>query len=260
VGGTKVAASSIISELKSRRDPKAVDGMARFGISSISTLGVSVQYLRTVARRIGKDHLVAGELWDSGLHEAKILASVIDIPSEVTEAQMELWVKGFDSWDVCDGVCGNLFDKTPLAYVKAMEWSSREEEFVKRAGFVLMAELAVHDKEAPDAAFVRFFGAIKRGSKDDRNFVKKAVNWALRQIGKRNLRLNLEAVKVARSIGEGGSSSERWVAGDALRELTSDEVTQRLRSSSSAVASRGGRCPRCSSTRISRRPPARSSS
>jgi 3-methyladenine DNA glycosylase AlkD len=223
---------SIIAEMKSKADPKAVGGMARFGISSRNTLGLSMPTLRSMAKRIGKDHQVALGLWESGIHEARILAALVDEPAKVTEEQMQRWVSQFDSWDVCDQCCGTLFDKTAFAHSKAIEWSRRKEEFVKRAGYVLMAELAVHDKDAPDKAFLRFLPDIERGSTDSRNFVKKAVNWALRQIGKRNMKLNGEAQKVAKSISAIDSPSAKWVASDALRELRSEAVQKKLRRSS----------------------------
>ena len=223
---------SILAEMKSKADPEAVKGMARFGISSSNTLGLSIPTIRSIAKRVGKDHQVAQALWESGIHEARILAALVDEPSKVNETQMERWVSEFDSWDVCDGCCGNLFDKTPFAFAKALQWSRRKEEFVKRAGYVLMAELAVHDKDAPDKAFLQFFPYLKRGSTDPRNFVKKAVNWAIRQIGKRNLKLNREAQKLAGSISDLDSPSARWVASDALRELRSEAVQKKLRRSS----------------------------
>ena len=221
-----------MAEMRSKRDPKAVEGMARFGISPERTLGLSVPFLRKMAKRLGTDHELAKGLWSSGVHEAKILAALVDDPEKVTEAQMEKWVAGFDSWDICDCCCGNLFDRTPFAYTKAGEWAEHDEEFVKRAGYVLMAELAVHDKKAPDSAFMGFFGAIERGSTDPRNFVKKAVNWALRQIGKRNLRLNRAAIELARKISKKESPSAKWVASDATSELKSEAVQKRLRRSS----------------------------
>jgi 3-methyladenine DNA glycosylase AlkD len=153
---------------------------------------------------------------------------MVDDPSRVTDRQMEYWVRDFDSWDVCDQVCGSLFDKTRFAYQKAVEWSGKREEFVKRAGFVLMASLAVHDKKAGDDKFVKFLPIIKRESTDDRNFVKKAVNWALRQIGKRNLTLNSMAVRTARGIQNLDSKAARWVASDALRELMDERVLERM--------------------------------
>jgi 3-methyladenine DNA glycosylase AlkD len=227
-----MAVESVLREMRAKADPRAVKGMARFGISSRNTLGVSIPVLRAMAKKVGIDHGLAQELWESGIHEARILASMIDDPGAVTGAQMERWVVGFDSWDVCDQCCSNLFDKTPFAFDKAVEWSEREEEFVKRAGFVLMAALSVHDRSAGDSAFLKFLPAIVEGSKDQRNFVKKAVNWALRQIGKRNLRLNREAQELARKMSKIDSSSSRWVASDALRELESEAVQRKLRSSS----------------------------
>jgi 3-methyladenine DNA glycosylase AlkD len=196
-----------------------VEGMARFGISSKNTLGISVPALRKMARDIGRSHTLAQELWSSEIHEARLLAGFIDEPDKVTQEQMEEWAAGFDSWDVCDQVCSNLFDKTPFAYGKAVEWSGRQEEFVKRAGFVLMAALAVHDKKAPDEKLAAFLPLIFRESKDERNFVRKAVNWALRQIGKRNSNLHGKALKTAEEILTLDSKSARWVANDAIREL-----------------------------------------
>lgn len=203
--------------------------MARFGINPRNTYGVSIPVLRGMANEVGKDHSLALELWESGIHEARILASMIDLPDKVTNNQMQKWVKDFDSWDVCDQCCSNLFDKTKLAYQKASEWSSRREEFVKRAGFVLMAALAVHDQEAPNAKFLKFLKTVKREAADERNFVRKAVNWSLRQIGKRNLELNRAAIITAKMIQKMDSKSARWIASDALRELTSATVDKRLR-------------------------------
>ncbi len=227
-----MSAASIISEMKSKADPKAVEGMARFGISSKNTLSVSMPTLRSMARKVGKNHQTAQALWKSEVHEARILAALVDDPAQVTAAQMEKWAAGFDSWDVCDQVCSNLFDKTPFAHQKALEWSGRKEEFVRRAAFTLMAALAVHDKGASDAEFTSFFGAIEKGSTDQRNFVKKSVNWALRQIGKRNLNLNRAAAEVAERISKMDSPSARWVASDAIRELRSEAVQKKLRRSS----------------------------
>src|SRR4029077_14584712 len=216
-----------IDRLKSLGDPKAVEGMARFGIKSTSSFGVSVPKLRILAREVGCDHLLALRLWETGLHDARLLATMVDDPRQVTLEQMDKWVRDFDSWDVVDGSCGNLFDKTPFAVAKAKEWCKREEEFVKRAGFVMMAELAVHDKEANDKVFLEFLPLIIGGASDKRNFVKKAVNWALRQIGKRNLRLNKAAVSTALKIQKVDSGPTRWIASDALRELKSPQVQKR---------------------------------
>ena len=218
-----------VDRLRSIGDPKAVEGMARFGIKPSNSFGVSVPKLRALAREIGRDHLLALKLWETGLHDARLLATMIDDPRQVTAGQMEKWVQDFDSWDVVDGCCGNLFDKTPFAVAKAKEWCRREEEYAKRAGFVLMAELAVHDKNAKDQVFLGFLPLIIDGASDKRNFVKKAVNWSLRQIGKRNLKLNKAAVSTALKIQKMESGSAKWVASDALRELKSPQVQKRLR-------------------------------
>ena len=221
----------IIQRIKSLRDPEAVKGMARFGINPKNTYGVSIPYLRKMARQIGKNHLLAQRLWSSGIHEARILACLIDDPAEVTEGQMEAWVKDFDSWGVCDQCCSNLFDKTNFSYKKALQWAQRDKEFVKRAGFAMMAVLSVHDKKAHDKVFMKFFPLILRGAEDERNFVKKAVNWALRQIGKRSHTLNEKAIAITKKIQRMNSKSARWIASDALRELTSEAVQKRLKKS-----------------------------
>lgn len=225
----KINADEIIEKLKSAGSPKSLAGMARFGINTNNAFCVSMPDIRKIAKDAGKSHSLALELWNSGIHEAKTLASMVDEPQLVTELQMEERVKKFDSWDVCDQVCGNLFDKTEFAYKKAEEWSSRKEEFVKRAGFVLMACLAVHDKKAEDACFIKLFPIIRRESVDERNFVRKAVNWTLRQIGKRNMNLNKLAIKTAEEILLIDSKSAKWVASDALRELKSVNVQKRLK-------------------------------
>jgi 3-methyladenine DNA glycosylase AlkD len=212
--------TSIIKELRSHGDPRNVAGMARFGVTVPDALGISAPVLRSMARRIGRSHELAAGLWASGIHEGRILAALVDEPRLVTRGQMERWVRRFDAWDVCDAVCGNLFDRTPYAYEKAILWSRRRAEFVKRAAFALMAWLAVHDKPAPDSRFVQFLPIIEREAGDRRNFVKKAVNWALRQIGKRNARLCRRAMASGRRIRRQPSPAARWVAADALRELT----------------------------------------
>jgi len=221
--------NEILRKLKSLSNSKAVEGMTRFGINPKNTFGVSIPDIRKMASEIGKKHELALQLWSSEIHEARILAGMIDDPKLMTEKQMEEWAKDFDSWDVCDQVCSNLFDKTKNAYEKAIEWTKSEKEFVKRAGFVLMACLAVHDKKANDNNFVKFFPLIKKESVDERNFVKKAVNWALRQIGKRNKNLNTKAIATAEEIQKIDSKSAKWIASDALRELTSKQVQKRLR-------------------------------
>jgi 3-methyladenine DNA glycosylase AlkD len=221
--------SEVLETLHSLSNPEAVSSMARFGIKTDKAFGVSVPALRKLARSIGKDHHLAQDLWDSRLHEARELATMIADPKQVTEDSMERWVKDIDSWDVCDHCCGNLWDKTPFAYRKARDWSRRPEEFVKRASFSLMAALAVHDKAANDDAFIKFLPIIKRESIDERNFVKKAVNWALRQIGKRNRNLNRQAIETAREIQKLDSKPARWIAADALRELTNEKVQSRIK-------------------------------
>jgi 3-methyladenine DNA glycosylase AlkD len=223
-----VSLERILERLKKVARPSAREGMARFGIEIKNALGVSIPELRKMAKELGKDHDFAALLWDTGIHEARILAGMIDSPELVTEEQMESWVVEFDSWDLCDQCCSNLFDKTPFGHQKAMEWSEREEEYVKRAAFALMACLAVHDKEARDKDFVKFFPAIKKGSADERNYVKKAVNWALRQIGKRNSNLNKAAIGLALEIRALDSTASKWVASDALAELQSESVERRL--------------------------------
>ena len=205
--------------------------MARFGIDTGRAVGVTVTELRRFARDLGHDHELAGALWASGVHEARLLASLVDEPALVSEAQMEAWVADLDSWDVCDGVCGNLFDRTSFALDKAVEWSSREAEFEKRAAFALMASAAVHRKDLPDAAFASLLPVIRAQATDERNYVKKAVSWALRQIGKRSSGLNSRAVRTAEQIERIDSRAARWVARDALSELRSDAVQARLRKS-----------------------------
>jgi len=219
----------VLAQLKALGNPDNVAGMARFGINPQNTLGVSMPALRQMAKQIGKDHALAGRLWATGIHEARILAALIDDPKQVSEAQMEQWVAEFDSWDVCDGVCCNLFDRMPIAYRKAAEWSQREEEYARRAGFALMSCLAWHDKKATDAELAEFLPLIKIGATDERNFVRKAVNWALRQIGKRNRHLNELAIQTAREIRELDSRAARWIAADALRELEGEAVRGKWR-------------------------------
>jgi 3-methyladenine DNA glycosylase AlkD len=226
---TRRSYDEVLAELQSLENPANCEGMARYGIEISHALGISIYTLREIAAGIEPDHDLAARLWASGIHEAQHLAAMVDEPEKVTEAQIEAWAAEFDSWDICDQVCGNLLLRTPFVVQKAVEWTSRPEEFVKRAGFALMCELAAHDKQAPDELFLSFLPLIIREAGDDRNFVKKAVNWALRNIGKRNLALNAAAIETARQIREQGSRSAKWIAADALRELTSDRMQQRLR-------------------------------
>jgi 3-methyladenine DNA glycosylase AlkD len=219
-----MTSEQIIADLKLHANAQAIEGMARFGIRPARALGVSIPTLRKMAKEIGHNHALALALWDSGIHEARILASMIDEPRLVSAQQMEEWVNNFDSWDVCDQVCGNLFDKTSYAYQKAVQWCQQEKVFVRRAGFVMMAELSVHDKQAPDEAFMQFFPLIKHYADDERNFVKKAVNWALRQIGKRNGHLRTLALQCALDIQRMDSKTARWLAKDAFKELQAKEI------------------------------------
>ena len=219
----------ILEKLKSLSNPRAIEGMAKYGITPEKTYGVSIPNLREVAKEIGIAHELAQQLWATDIRETRILASMIDEPEMVTEEQMESWVKDFDYWEICDQCCQNLFEKTEFAYRKCIEWSSNEHEFVKRAGFVLMARLAFKDKGADDKQFEGFPPIIKREAIDNRNYVKKAVNWALRQIGKRNLNLNREAIETAEEIQKMDSKSAKWIANDAIREFANPQIQARLK-------------------------------
>jgi 3-methyladenine DNA glycosylase AlkD len=232
---------AIVSELCAMGNEKDRAGMARYGINVERAFGVSVYELRKVAKRLGTDHDLALALWATGLHEARLLAAFVDDPAKVTGGQMNAWARGFDSWDVCDQACTSLFDQTPHAWAKAAAWARRDEEWIKRGGFALMAGLAWHDKTTADAAFLKLLPMIERAASDDRNFVKKAVNWALRNIGKRNRALNRAAIACAEKIlatanrraggergGDAGARAARWIATDALRELSSAKVQARL--------------------------------
>jgi len=220
-----------LRRLGSRRN---IAGMARFAIRASKVYGVSKPKMDKLAKRIGKNHALALRLWNSGVREARILAGMIDEPGAVTAAQMDGWARDFDSWDVCDGTCCHLFAHTALAWQKAFEWSRKPDEFQKRAGFALMAYLAVHDRRASDHEFMELLPILRGGAADDRNFVRKAVNWALRQIGKRNLKLNRAAIDEAERIRKIDSRSARWIASDALRELRSQTVQRRLRQRSAS--------------------------
>jgi len=233
-------AAALVSRIESLGSEADRAGMARYGINVERAAGVSIYELRRIAKDLGRDHELALALWDTGLHEARHLASMVDDPALVDDDQMEAWVGDLDSWDLCDQMTSNLFDKTELAYIKAREWCGREPEFEKRAGFATIAALAVQDKAAGDEPFVEFLELVRREAGDGRNYVKKAVSWALRNIGKRDRALNAAAVACAEQIlagadalaqaeaGKGAARSARWVARDALRELTSEKVRRRL--------------------------------
>jgi 3-methyladenine DNA glycosylase AlkD len=219
----------VMDKLKSKAQPEQLEGMAKYGIPVEGRLCVSVPDMRKLAKEIGRDHKLALDLWKTGIAEARILAAMVSDSDKLTEEQMEDWVKGINSWDVCDQVCMNLFEKNELAWKKIVDWSKREEEFVKRTAFSLIACLAWHDKKASDEKFIDLFPVIIRGATDERNFVKKAVNWALRNIGKRNINLNRAAINVANEIRQLDSKAARWVASDAIRELESESIQKRLK-------------------------------
>lgn len=226
--------TDILAELESLGSPANVAGMERFGITTAKVFGISTPDLKKFAKVVknaAEDrHSLALGLWKTGVYEARAVAFLIDDPKQVTREQMNAWAKDFDNWATVDGACGYLFCRTPHAYEMAVEWAAKEAEFVKRAGFSLIAYLAVHDKKAPDDKLAEFLPLIEKHADDDRNFVKKAVNWSLRQIGKRSLGLNGLAIEAANRIKQQDSRSARWIAADALRELTSDAVRQRLES------------------------------
>lgn len=220
--------TDVLRELAGLADPKVRAKMAYFGVDVPKAHGISAPVLHQFAKQIGKDHRLAQELWATGIHEALILATLIGESEKVTAVEMERWVRDFDSWDVVDAACCYLYANARPAWSKAAAWSHRREEFVKRASFSLVAYLSYKDKAAPDTRFVRFLRVIEREAYDERNFVRKAVNWALRNIGKRNIRLNREAIRTAKRIRKQDSRAARWIAADALRELKSAAVQKRL--------------------------------
>ena len=225
-------ADEIVKRLAMVGDPRNVEGMAHFGLTAKKSFGVPTPVLKSLAKEVKKStddrHALSLELWKTKIYDARALAFLIDDRKQVTEKQMEAWAKDFDNWGTVDGTCCYLFSRTPFAYKKAHEWAERKPEFVKRAAFALMAYLTVHDKKTPDERFIEFLPVIERHAGDDRNFVKKAVNWALRQIGKRNVNLNRQAIEAAKRIKEQGSNSARWIASNALRELRNEKVIARL--------------------------------
>jgi 3-methyladenine DNA glycosylase AlkD len=217
-----------IKMIRSRASPDRLSGMARYGMCVEDRLGLSVPEMRLIARQIGRNHALAIALWQTGLAEARMIASMIADPACVTDELMEAWVKDFNSWDVCDQVCMNLFEKTPHAWRKIYEWAQRDEEYVKRAAYALLACVAWHDKTAANERFIQALPVISAGANDSRNYVKKAVNWALRNIGKRNPGLNQAAIQTARQLAQSESRAARWIAVDALRELESASVQARF--------------------------------
>lgn len=209
----------VLAQLQASARPDQLAGMARFGLTGVDRLGVSVPDMRRIAKAVGRDHALALELYATGIPEAMMVASMVDVPAEVTDAQMEAWVVAFAAWDVCDQVCMNLFEKTPLAWQKIHDWSTRDEEFVKRAAFALIACLAWHNKTATDDQFVALIPLIEAGATDERNMVKKAVSWALRNIGKRSTALRAVALQTAADIQQLNSRPARWIASDVQRDL-----------------------------------------
>lgn len=219
----------VVAKLRALENKDRLAGKAHFGINVDKALGLSMPEIRGVAKGVTKDHQLAEALWQTDLHETRLIASMVDHPKWVTEDQMERWVLDFDSWDVCDQTCGELFDKTPFVTKKIHDWSARPEEYVKRAGFAMIAWQAVHDKKRKDQDFLQYLPLIKREATDSRNFVKKAVNWGLRQIGKRSAGLHPHALATAQTLAGSNDKTARWIGADAVRELSLDKVRERLR-------------------------------
>jgi 3-methyladenine DNA glycosylase AlkD len=213
-------ARATLAWLERRGTKRNRDGMARYGIIAPKAFGVSVAMIRRLAKSLGRDHELAAALWETGWYEARMLTAFVDDPTLVTAAQMDRWARDFDNWAICDTLCFHLFDRTPHAWRKIEQWSRRREEFVKRAAFALLASVALHDKAAPDAPFVRSLRFIEQGASDERNFVKKSVSWALRSVGRRSRALNTAATPLARRLAESAEPAERWIGKDALREFT----------------------------------------
>jgi 3-methyladenine DNA glycosylase AlkD len=224
--------AEVLRELEDLANPEVRAKLPYFGVPAPIANGVSAPVLHKLAREIGKDHRLANQLWTCEVHEAKILASLVGEPQKATGREMEVWAQAFDSWDVVDTVCCYLYAGSKFAWKKAQDWSKRRELFIKRAGFSLVAYLSYKDKQSPDEKFTKFLKVVERESDDDRHLVKKAVNWALRNIGKRNLKLNREAIRVAEKLRKRDSRAARWIAADALRELRSQAVQRRLRQKS----------------------------
>jgi 3-methyladenine DNA glycosylase AlkD len=228
----------VLAWLAKRGSRRNREGMARYGIVAPKAFGVTMASLRTLAKKLGRDHDLARELWDTGWYEASQLCAFVDEPARVTAPQMDRWVRDFDNWAICDGICFHLFDRTPHAWKKIEQWGTRKEEFVRRASFALLASVALHDKEALDPPFARSLRWIERAASDERNFVKKGVSWALRSVGRRSLALNEASVDVARRLMEAEKPAARWVGRDAHKELTSAAVRKRLAAKSASPRKR----------------------
>ena len=225
----KADVASVLHWLKKHSSTATREGMARYGIPSDNASGVSVADIRRLAKQVGRDHQLALALWETGSYEARMLTPFVDEPMRVTPAQMDRWCRDFDSWAICDALCFHLFDKTPHAWKKIAEWSNARAEFVKRASFALLASVALHDKSAPDKSFLDSLALIERAATDDRNFVRKAVSWALRGIGKRNSVLHAAAVRLATRLAASSDSAARWIGKDALRDLATAATLKRLK-------------------------------
>ena len=223
-------AAEAVSWLKARGNPKFRDGLARYGLPTEKAFGVSVATIKQYARTLGRDHGLANALWKTGWTDARMLAAMVGEPDRVTPREMDTWCSDFDSWGIVDTVCFTLWDRSPHAWKKAKQWTTRKPEFEKRAGFVLMACLAAHDKTAKDAGFLEFLPLIEKGASDDRNFVKKGVSWALRHIGHRNAKLHAAAIRTARRLGASDDPTRRWVGKDAQRDLLRPAVVKKVRS------------------------------
>ena len=233
--------NEVLAWLKRKGSKRNREGMARYGIFSEKMFGISVGDLQRHAKALGRNHELALSLWETGWYEARMLAAFLDEPAQVTSAQMDRWAGDFDNWGICDTVCMHLFDRTPHAWRKVALWSKRSDEFVRRAAFALLASLALHDKETADEPFLKFLRLVEGGASDDRNFVKKAVNWALRAIGERSLALNAEAVAIAKRLAASENATERWVGKDALRQLATPAATKRLAARGRAAAVRAAK-------------------
>jgi 3-methyladenine DNA glycosylase AlkD len=250
-------ALSSLERASTRRD---LANLERFGITATRPFGVSMANLQVLAKRLGRNHALAAALWKTGRYEARMLAALVDEPARVTPSQMDRWCRDFDNWGICDTVCLCLFDRTPHAFGKVTLWATRRDEFVKRGAFALLAGLAVHDKQAGNEPFVRCLPLIETAASDDRNFVKKGVNWSLRTIGRRNRELHGAALALARRLSGATEAAPRWIGKDAVRELTGPVVTRRLAALTAGRASPSSSTGRRSGSRSSpRTDPARRS-
>lgn len=226
--GASMSVDEAVAWLKRSGTKKTIDGMARYGIPSTRALGVTMAAMKGMAKTLGRDHALAQALWAAGWYEARMLAALVDEPEKVTVSQMNAWVDDFDNWAICDTVCFALFDRSPLAWKRAAPWARSEAEWVKRTGFVLMACLAHHDKAAAEADFLPFLPLIEKGARDDRNFVKKGVSWALRAIGRRSPKLRVAALAVSERLAASKDEAARWVGKDALRDLRGAVVRKKM--------------------------------